>query len=160
MSTPKQIVLILAAGTALGVVANAARPRALALGEAVEAQAAESPQACVSSASAARVDTREAIRLHRENLAAFADVRSADAYASGHVADAFHLPCRSEAPAWLDRIGRRKSVILYGADDDVERVAQALTARGTRDVRILDGGFAAWRTADGPAEAGFCDACK
>jgi thiosulfate/3-mercaptopyruvate sulfurtransferase len=46
-------------------------------------------------------------------------------------------------------------VVVYGSDDreaDVARVADHLRLLGHAHVRILDGGFAAWRAQNGPVQ--------
>ena len=143
-----------------GLLLNSARPDGLALSQAIAEETLSPSEACVALPAQARVDVSEALRLHRAGEAAFADVRSADAYASGHIADAFHLPCSSDTPEWLGGIPRSMTVVVYGADGGSDQVAQALIASGYREVRVLDGGFAAWSEAYGPAQAGDCQACE
>lgn len=53
------------------------------------------------------------------------------------------------------RVSRDCQVVVYGADDaeaDVARVADQLRVLGYRHVRILSGGFAAWREQHGPVQ--------
>ena len=53
------------------------------------------------------------------------------------------------------RVSRGCPVIVYGADDaedDVARVAEHLRVLGFAPVRILAGGFAAWRQEHGPVQ--------
>lgn len=148
------------AGALAGLLLNVLRPGGLALGQPIADQMVLPSEACLALPAQARVDVTEALRLHRGGEAAFADVRSGDDYASGHVSDAFHLPCSSAAPEWLGAILLSATVVVYGADGDSDQVAKALIASGYRDVRVLDGGFAAWHEADGPAQAGECQACE
>jgi 3-mercaptopyruvate sulfurtransferase SseA len=53
------------------------------------------------------------------------------------------------------RVSRCGQVVVYGSDDreaDVARVADHLRILGHAHVRILDGGFAAWRAQNGPVQ--------
>ncbi len=53
------------------------------------------------------------------------------------------------------RVSRGCQVVVYGADDaeaDVARIADQLRVLGCAHVRILDGGFAAWRAENGPVQ--------
>ena len=56
-------------------------------------------------------------------------------------------------------IAQDKPVVLYdehGGGDLTRQIADKLAGNGFADVRILDGGFAAWEQADGPTqEAGL-----
>jgi 3-mercaptopyruvate sulfurtransferase SseA len=54
------------------------------------------------------------------------------------------------------RVSRSCQLVVYGADDreaDVARVADQLRVLGHTHVRILDGGFAAWRAQNGPVQS-------
>lgn len=54
------------------------------------------------------------------------------------------------------RVSRCGQVVVYGADDrevDVARVADHLRLLGHTHVRILQGGFAAWRAENRPVQA-------
>lgn len=53
------------------------------------------------------------------------------------------------------RVSRGCQIVVYGADDgevDVARVADQLRVLGFTPVRILSGGFAAWREQHGPVQ--------
>jgi 3-mercaptopyruvate sulfurtransferase SseA len=53
------------------------------------------------------------------------------------------------------RVSHNCQVIVYGADDrevEAARVADQLRFLGCAHVRILDGGFAAWRAANGAVQ--------
>lgn len=53
------------------------------------------------------------------------------------------------------RLPRNCQVVVYGADDaeaDVARIAEQLRVLGFGPVRILSGGFAAWREQHGPVQ--------
>jgi 3-mercaptopyruvate sulfurtransferase SseA len=53
------------------------------------------------------------------------------------------------------RVSRGCQVVVYGADDaeaDVARIADQLRVLGHEHVRILTGGFAAWRAENRPVQ--------
>lgn len=53
------------------------------------------------------------------------------------------------------RVSRGCPIVVYGADDretDAARVAEQLRVLGFAPVRILTGGFAAWRAERGPVQ--------
>lgn len=93
-----------------------------------------------------------------------------EAYAAGHVPGAGYLDTASfeHGPLWnkvpdaeLERVllahGIRHdvTVVLYGRNVlAAARIAHLLLYAGVRDVRLLDGGFAAWLRAGLPLEAG------
>jgi len=158
--TVLQTVALASAGALLGVGVNAIRPDGVSL---LRPWAAESDGTaeCAVALEPARIDVASAMRLFTAHEAVFGDVRAAPEYAAGHVVDAVHLPCSAEAPDWLMSVAKSSTVILYGSDDtDPGPVAQSLAASGYRDVRILSGGFGAWRDAGGSAASGPCEVCS
>jgi len=115
---------------------------------------------CVASSAPLRIAVDAAERLQGARAAVFGDVRNATEYATGHVVDAIHLPCSADAPVWLANVAKSSTVIVYGASDvDADQVAQSLTASGYQDVRVLSGGFGAWREHGGSAASGPCEVC-
>ncbi|HEY7494673.1 MAG TPA: rhodanese-like domain-containing protein [Candidatus Tectomicrobia bacterium] len=94
--------------------------------------------------------------------------RNATVYATGHIPGAryFALHAYEQAPLWtrvsdavleerllVEGITYNTTVVLYGKDTTaVARAAVLLMYAGVHDVRILDGGFAAWRAAGYPIE--------
>lgn len=97
------------------------------------------------------------------------DVRSAAAYAEGHIENAvnvpidafFDAPPRNDLIANIDAMQRLLSasgidnntwVIFYDEDEfhDAARAFWVLEVYGHDKVRIMDGGFRAWRAADRP----------
>lgn len=96
--------------------------------------------------------------------AGFVDARGAVAFAHGHVPGAIHLPptgcgdTESLAP-----LRAFDTVIVY--DDDAQLrlargVADRLVTAGFDNVRVLEGSWAAWEAARGPAQAGACETCE
>ena len=81
---------------------------------------------------------------------ALLDVRERAAYERGHIYRATSLP-RRLLEARLPRLvtALKTPIVLYDDDGRVARLAaRTLEAMGYTDVRVLDGGLAAWR-ADG-----------
>jgi thiosulfate/3-mercaptopyruvate sulfurtransferase len=100
---------------------------------------------------------------------------AADAYAAGHIPGAGYLDTTwfEHGPLWnkvpdmeLERVllahGIRHdvTVVLYGRNVlAAARVAHLLLYAGVADVRLLDGGFAAWQRAGLPLEQGLKRPC-
>lgn len=98
--------------------------------------------------------------------AGFVDARGAAAFAHGHVPGAIHLPpggCGDAETDVLAPLRAFDTLIVY--DDDARLrlargVADRLVAAGFDNVRVLEGSWAAWESARGPAQAGACQACE
>jgi len=147
------------AGAMLGLLLNAIRADGVALLRPFEPETHGATECSVAAGSVA-IDVADAERLLAENEAVFGDVRPAAEYAEGHVVDAVHLPCSADAPDWLGNVAKYSTVILYGEKEaDADQVAHSLSAAGYRDVRVLRGGFAAWRDGGGLAASGPCTVC-
>jgi rhodanese-related sulfurtransferase len=146
-------------GALLGLLLNVVRADGVALLRPFTPETT-GPAECSAATGPAEIDVTEAEELLAANEAVFGDVRSAADYASGHVVDAVHLPCSADAPDWLANVAKYSTVILYGEKDaDADQVAHSLSAGGYRDVRVLRGGFAAWRDGGGSAASGPCEVC-
>jgi thiosulfate/3-mercaptopyruvate sulfurtransferase len=93
------------------------------------------------------------------------DVRPHAAYAEGHVPGAVWVDAaawgkafvpEADADAWAKRLGDsgidpKTGIVLYGGDDvrDAVRLWWILRYWGAKDVRVLNGGWSAWKAADG-----------
>lgn len=163
----RQALLVAAAGVVGGLSANALSPRPAALGKPVR-PAAEAAAACVPDPAAApvpRVSAAEAAALCAACSAGFVDARGAAEFAAGHVTGAFHLPPEGhpgEAEV-LARLATFHTVVVYGGEQGcqaAEGVVRRLAARGLRDVRVLEGAWAAYLAAGGPGSSGACSACQ
>jgi 3-mercaptopyruvate sulfurtransferase SseA len=160
--------LLVLAGAAFGLAVNAGRGvGGIALGRPVHSTAEGG--ACVGVGSpeeAIQVGIQEAAQLRGHAGVVFGDTRPADQYAQGHVAGAWHLPCfgsAAVAASSLEHFARAQTLIVYGDGEGAgdARLAQAeLRRRGWQDVRVLAGGWRAWRVAGLPAESGPCEVCK
>ncbi len=147
-------------GAAFGLLLNAIRADGVALLRPFEPEIPGASECRVAASGPPVIDVAAAEALLAANEAVFGDVRNAAEYAEGHVVDAVHLPCSADAPDWLGNVAKYSTVILYGEKDaDADQVAHALSAGGYRDVRVLRGGFAAWRDGGGLAASGPCDVC-
>ena len=174
MKLALQMALLAAAGTGLGLAANALSPRPAHLGRPVFAAAESGGGACSmpapsSSAPVAplrspRIGIAEAKGLCQACLAAFVDARGASDFAQGHIANAVHLPPAGhpdEARA-IAELRTHPLVVVYDGDYScalADDVAGRLRRAGLGDVRVLEGAWTAWVAAGGPAAAGACGSC-
>lgn len=78
------------------------------------------------------------------------DLRGHDAYRSGHIVNARHIPL-DEIDAKADKLDRKTPVIVY-CDTGVTsgRAAERLVQQGFADVWQLRGGIAAWKRENMP----------
>lgn len=111
----------------------------------------------------------EAMRMCGDPGVMVADVRTGERFAAGHIAEAVHLPCASNAAvssAPLARLERSHTVVVYGdSTDEARPVADALLARigqtgAASKVVVLEGGFAAWDRAGLACSSGPCPHCQ
>jgi rhodanese-related sulfurtransferase len=76
------------------------------------------------------------------------DIRSASAFAAGHLAGAVNLP-ETSVGAFIDSLPRETPVTIYSADgSDSDRVVYSLWMRGSRAQSLL-GGLAEWQAQHG-----------
>lgn len=72
------------------------------------------------------------------------DVRERHEYAEGHISLAVNLPL-SEVARWSEGIVPDRPIVLYcRTSNRSRRCAELLSARGTREVYVLEGGYRAW----------------
>jgi len=97
---------------------------------------------------------------------AIVDTRSRAAYEGGHIADALHVPMDTGTldPTALAGFSAFETVIAYcdavGQCARSTRFAGLLSTSGFRDVRVLEGGIAAWLADGRAAESGECRQCE
>jgi rhodanese-related sulfurtransferase len=153
---------LLVGGAVLGLGVNAARPAGVAL------VGFEPPTACTTTAAAdapvIEMAPIEASHLCGQPGTLFADTRTAERFAAGHVADAIHLPCdttASGAEIALKGLGHAQTVVVYGESTEAAfEVAATLRRRGLEaDIRVLRGGFAAWEQEGLACASGPCPGC-
>ncbi len=164
-----QLVAILASGAALGLGLNALSPHPAALGTPVYPAAEPGSGTCSVNAAVPTRPTpamplREALAACASCTAAFVDARGTAAFAQGHIAGAVHLPRGNpdELRLAIDRLRSFETIVVY--DDEAgcelaQPVVDLLVAAGFPDVRLLDGTWTDWQAAQGPAQAGSCEAC-
>ena len=166
----RQIPAILVAATLVGLIANAASPRPAALTTAVYAAAESGAGAChvqprAVADSVPRIDINAASALCLACTAGFVDARSANSFAAGHILGALHLPPmgdEDEATA-LMKLRSYSTIIVYDGEPTcglADNIARRLLADGFEDVRVLAGGWPAWRDAGGPGQSGACPVCS
>lgn len=150
---------LLAVGSVLGFTVNWIRPGGVPL------RRVEKVAMCEAAAPEELVvlSPDEAAALCAEVGAIVLDVRSEEEFARGHVAGAIHLPCHAN-PLGGDISGLLATanlILIYGADTEAARpVAQSLVQRSYANVRILDGGYAAWEAAGQGCVSGPCETCE
>ncbi|MDI1478881.1 rhodanese-like domain-containing protein [Polyangium sp. y55x31] len=153
---------LLLGSAALGLGINAARPAGVAL------VGFEPPTACTAAAAdetpVIEMTPREASVLCGQPGTLFADTRTAERFAAGHVADAIHLPCdatASGAEVAMKELGHAQTIVVYGESTEAAyEVAETLRRRGLKmDVRVLRGGFSAWEQEGLACASGPCPGC-
>ena len=111
------------------------------------------------------IRTDEASELHGQPGVVFVDARSEEAFLTGHVAGALHVPMDAGVVADDVVTLLRGYQTLVAYDDTSEecarstRLASVLVASGLSGVRVLEGGFPGWLDAGHAAEAGTCRLC-
>ena len=154
--------VLLAAGAIAGLVANATREEPLSL-TGFEPQVACSAEP-EESGPVEEVHAHDASSMCGRAGVFFADARSAEQYALGHVAGAVHLPCdtsASGADGVLRALGPARTIIVYGdTTEEARDVAETLRQRAPQaDVRVLRGGFPVWEKEGLACASGPCRQC-
>jgi len=86
--------------------------------------------------------------------ATIVDLGPSIAYEAGHIPGAW-FAVRARLAQSLDRVPRRRFLVLTSPDGRLARLAAAeLAARGVAELRVLEGGTAAWRAAGLPFASG------
>ena len=160
----REALLVLCAGTALGLVANSIRSDGLEL---TTAPARATEGECAPPAEQTNwVSLPEAIELARQADVLFADARPTEEFVVAHVAGAYSVPFHAggQIPRdALDAVAGARVVVTYcdthGGCQASVALAKALAEAGALDVRVLEGGWPAWDDAGAPAEAGSCRLC-
>ena len=103
------------------------------------------------AAGVTQVSPSDAVKLINKS-AVIVDVRSADAFASGHIANARNIPL-AELENDPDKIKKNKSKIVLAVCDtglDSGRAANALRKAGFENAFSVRGGIKAWRSENLP----------
>src|SRR5512137_266922 len=176
MNTFAQMALLAAAGSALGLAANAASPHGVPLRQPVLSAAESGGGGCAMPPSAtpatsapppwrpARIGVEEAKGLCDACIAGFVDARGPHEFAHGHIANAVHLPPAGhpDEAAVIAQLRTYPLVVVYDGEYScavADDVAGRLRRAGLNDVRVLQGAWPAWVSGQGPAAAGMCGVC-
>lgn len=96
------------------------------------------------------VSTAEAIQMSNQRQAVWVDVRPAEQFQAGHIAQARSLPA-ADVEQKLASLPKNKPLILVCEQGkDAPRIAARLRAQGYADATALEGGMRAWFSAGLP----------
>ena len=158
--------VLVVAGVVLGGAANALRPDGLAVSTFAPPATCSADEAGGPGPEVQLASQAEATNLCAQSGTLIADVRPAQAFAEGHVAGAIHLPCSAPeqvASAAEHGLSNKRMLLVYGESTaDAFPVAEQMRRRlGRADltIRVIEGGFAAWRDAGLACTSGECPAC-
>lgn len=100
------------------------------------------------------VGALEAVQLINRRDAIVVDVREADEYAKGHIANSRHIPARQVAERLkeLDKLKRKPIIVACNSGSRSASVVGILRKSGFEEVYGLRGGLAAWQQASMPLE--------
>jgi rhodanese-related sulfurtransferase len=146
-------------GALLGLGANAVRARGLPLVARSFDYQISCEEAMVASANRT-LTPAETAKLRAGKDVAVVDIRSAEAYAAGHVAGAQSLPVSSVVPtdpAKLAALAKYRVVVVCDEAEELgraEEFAGELKTAGTKDVRFLQGGYRTYAAASQPVTTG------
>jgi 3-mercaptopyruvate sulfurtransferase SseA len=154
-----QMVALTVVGALLGLGVNAVRAKRLPLvARSFDYQI--SCEAAVVTATDHALTPADLPKLRADAGVALVDIRSADAYAAGHVAGAQSLPVSSVMPtdpAKLAALNKFKTVVVYDEGEELGRAEEfggELKTAGVKDVRYLRGGYRAYAAASQPVTTG------
>lgn len=101
---------------------------------------------------ATRVSPQQATRLINHEKGIFIDVRSKDAFDSGHIIGAISIPLAdlNTKNQKLEKFKLQPIVLVCATGIDSLRAATSLKNLGFSQVHVLSGGVRAWRDADLP----------
>jgi rhodanese-related sulfurtransferase len=110
----------------------------------------------LEAAHVATISAAELKALSERGEATVVDVARSLEYEAGHIPGAW-FAVRARLPASLDRVARRRMLVLTSPDGRLARLAAgdlSDAAHGFAAIRVLDGGTAAWRAAGLPLATG------
>jgi rhodanese-related sulfurtransferase len=164
LGLPLRTAVLLGAGAALGLGANAVRPHSFTPTRFVAATTCSDP-AAAKPAPIRELPPAEAVRVCGDKGVLVADVRAAERFAQGHVAGAVHLPCAASGDVLeraLEAAAGKHTLVVYGdGTRDARAVAEALRPKLPRNLEliVLAGGFAAWNAEGLACSSGPCPDC-
>ncbi len=148
--TLQRALLIVVAGTALGLVANTLSPRRIPY--------ITPPKKVLKAEDSITLEQAQAV--WSTGAAFFLDARSPEDYAAGHIANAFNLPAEAfeeNFPKVAPMLTPETALVAYCDGDECElshRMVEKLRQFGFTNVRILTNGWTAWSLARLPVEKG------
>ncbi len=158
-----RVAALAALGAVAGLVFNAIRPDGVPLRSVAAAGVCKVAN---MAQPVERLSPEQANRLCADPKVLVADARSAEKFATGHVAGAVHLPCAAPggvAQAVPQMLSEHHTVVVYGdSTNDAVAVADGLVRRhanGKLRVAVIEGGFAAWDQAGFACASGPCPEC-
>ncbi|MCD0505966.1 rhodanese-like domain-containing protein [Bordetella petrii] len=96
------------------------------------------------------ISTTEAIQLANQRQAVWVDVRPAEQFRAGHIAQARNLPA-AELEQKAGSLPKNKPlVIVCDTGREAGRVASRLRSQGFAEVSVMEGGMRAWSSAGLP----------
>ncbi|ARP96864.1 rhodanese-like domain-containing protein [Bordetella genomosp. 13] len=96
------------------------------------------------------LSTNEAIQMVNQRQAVWVDVRPAEQFQAGHIAQARSLPA-ADVEQKAASLPKNKPLILVCENGrDAPRIASRLKAQGVAEVSVLEGGMRAWFAAGLP----------
>ena len=110
-----------------------------------------------SGEAGGRISISEASRLVEAGDAVFVDVRDEASYVTSHITGAIHIPYGEIRSRVSELTADGRTVIAYcscPAEETSLAAASDLVAAGFTNVRVLDGGIAAWAEAGLPLKQG------
>jgi len=96
------------------------------------------------------ISTAEAIQKVNRSQAVWVDVRPAEQFQSGHIAQARSLPAADVEQKAGNLPKNKPLIVVCEQGRDASRIATRLKAQGFADVSALDGGMKAWFAAGLP----------
>ena len=96
------------------------------------------------------ISTAEAIQMINQRQAVWVDVRPAEQFRAGHIAQARNMPA-AEVEQKAGSLPKNKPLVLVcETGRDAGRVASRLRSQGFADVSVMEGGMRAWSSANLP----------
>jgi len=148
--TIQRALVIVVAGAALGLAANAVSPRRISF--------LTPPPAALKPDETMALD--QAHEIWGTGAAFFLDARAPADYAAGHIANAFNLPAE-EFDQHYDQVASMltpdSAIVCYcdGLECDLSRhLAELLRQRGYTNIHILVNGWTSWHGAGYPTATG------
>jgi len=93
------------------------------------------------------ITTADAIQLVNRKQAVWVDIRSAENFQAGHIAQARSLPAASLEQNLSALPKNKPLIVVCDSGRDSKQAAEKLRAAGMSEVFILDGGMRAWSQA-------------